>query len=82
MKGLAPRKQESRAYYLKGDQKNIQVCKLFLNTLRIDSACVHRALVKGKSGKLTENRGRNVPGNKLDDATEKLVHNHIKSFPC
>ena len=53
---------------------------MFLNTLRIESARVHRALLKGKSEKLTDNRGRHVPGNKLDAVAEKLIYGHIKSF--
>jgi hypothetical protein len=52
-----------------------------MKTLQIDSAWIHRALWKAKSGKLNDLRGKHVPHNKTLPTTIHIIHEHIKSFP-
>jgi hypothetical protein len=60
----------------------LKVCKnMFMKTLRTDSARIHRALCKAKSGKLSDLRGKHVPHNKTLPTTIGIIHEHIKSFP-
>ena len=77
------RRQFTRYYYLDTDDTMKRVCKsMFLNTLGIDSARVHRAILKAKSGDVKDKRGKHVPWNKLDESSIEKVKEHIKSFPC
>jgi hypothetical protein len=53
-----------------------------MKTLQIDSARIHKALCKEKSGKLSDLRGKHVPHNKTIPATINIIHEHIKIFPA
>lgn len=77
------RRQNTRYYYLdNADGRKKRVCKsMFLKTLCIDSARIHRALQKAESGNLIDQRGRHTAWNKLDEADTEYVKTHIASFP-
>lgn len=80
--GLSRRKM-SRVYYIPSPNGDIKVCKeMFLGTLQIDSARVHRALKKINSGNTSDQRGKHTPANKFTSGIVKQVHDHINSFPC
>lgn len=77
------KRQFSRQYFMPTSVGDIKVCKgIFLQTLSIDSAKVHRTLSKVSKGDLKDKRGKHVPHNKLPE--ERLLHvrEHINSFPC
>ncbi|KAJ8877399.1 hypothetical protein PR048_021853 [Dryococelus australis] len=62
-----------------GDMK---VCKnTFVGTLQIDSARIHRALLKVQSPTTRDSRGKHVPHNRIPSTTVGLIRTHIKSFP-
>ena len=77
------RRQNTRHYYLDSKEGRMQrVCKpMFLKTLCIDSARVHRALQKVNSGNIIDQRGRHSAWNKLAETDTNFVKQHIKSFP-
>ena len=81
--GKDSRKGQSREYYLKAGTEDVRVCKaMFMNTLQVDSARIHRALKKAKSGTLVDKRGKHVPANSTSSEALSSVHRHIRSFPC
>lgn len=55
---------------------------MFMKTLQIDSARIHRALEKGKSGTLEDKRGKHTPPNATPDHKVAVVHAQIRSFPA
>ena len=77
------RRQNTRYYYLDNtDGRPRRVCKtMFLKTLSIDSARVHRALLKAESGNLIDQRGRHTAWNKREESDTEYVKEHITSFP-
>ncbi|XP_072384295.1 uncharacterized protein [Diabrotica undecimpunctata] len=54
---------------------------MFMGILQINSSRVHRALLKKKSGNLSDLRGKKVPHNKSSPSTMESIKNHIQSFP-
>lgn len=72
----------SRQYFIPSDSSDIKVCKImFLKTLQIDSAKIHRALQKISTGNSADQRGKHIPDNKFSEERTNFVKNHIKSFP-
>ncbi|XP_049799310.1 uncharacterized protein LOC126234626 [Schistocerca nitens] len=55
---------------------------MFLNTLCVNSAKIHRALLKVKSGQLQDTRGKHEPRNKFPQERIRRIRDHINSFPC
>ena len=63
------RRQKSRYYYLDTDNGAKRVCKtVCVKTLAINSARIHRALIKMQSGCLTDLRGKHKAWNKGADS--------------
>lgn len=76
------RRQCSRYYYLDCNRQSKRVCKnMFMQTLCVDTARIHRALVKAASGRITDNRGRHTAWNKTPVDDMERVKEHIQSFP-
>lgn len=76
------KKQASREFYIPSKNGDIKVCKkMFMGILQINSSKVHRALLKKKSGNLSDLRGKKVPHNKTSPSTMDSIKNHIQSFP-
>ncbi|KAJ8868197.1 hypothetical protein PR048_032006 [Dryococelus australis] len=76
------KKQASRTSYMLPSDGDMKVCKnMFPGTLQIDSARIHRALLKVKSSTTSDLTGKCVPHGKSSSVTIELNHTHIKSFP-
>lgn len=74
-------RQKSRYYYLDSDQGSRSVCKqVFLNTIGIASAGIHRTLQKQACGRVSDQRGKQLPWNNLVDATKDHVKYHTNFF--
>ena len=76
------RRQNTRYYYLNDNGMKKRVYKrMFMKTLCLDSARIHRALQKTASGSLSDQRGKQHSWNKLTYDQRECVKTHIKSFP-
>ena len=72
----------TRYYYLKINQDKVRVCKAkFCKTLCIDSARVHRSMLKYKSNDLKDHRGKHTSSKKTPAADGDFAKTHIDSFP-
>lgn len=77
------KREYSRYYYLPCQGVDVRVCKnMFVKTIQLDSAKVHRALLKVRSGDVVDKMGRHTPHNKLSDERVNSVKNHISAFPA
>jgi hypothetical protein len=76
------KRQCSRSFLLPMPGGDVKICKnMFMKTMQIDSARIHRALCKAKSSKLCDLRGKHVPHNKTLPTAIDIIHDHIKNFP-
>lgn len=76
------RKKERRYYFLQAGSFDVPVCKpMYMNTLCIDSARIHRALQKAKAGSFVDQRGKHPAHNATPEDTINEIKMHIESFP-
>jgi len=80
----AKKKSQTREFFLRSSNGvDVKVCKtVYLNSLGLDSARVHRALKKGREGTVEDRRGKHRPSNAKSAATINKVKEHIESFPA
>ena len=77
------RKNLSRTFFIPSSEYgDVKVCKMmFMKTLQISSARIHRAIQKTKCDKIEDRRGSHEPHNKSSFTTIDVIREHIKSFP-